>query len=344
MSVLKRDLRIYGCANMPDGDGTTTGGAVDFAKKITFADVSPTGTVDYVSSSASDTAVVLTAYGRDATGAIQSEAQTLTGTTPVAGAQSFERLMKALASGTGAVGDIAVIGHTPLIASHTAQSAANAGGTTDASITLQSGDGASVAIGDIIRITNNSPAGVNFQLREIIAIAGDVASVNADWATVPDATTTYDVHQGMLFPAAPNQITEVRRPFYNAAADGAGGTTRNYHEKVFAVNDNTATALTVAQIIKEVDPASGTLNFALTTALDDAGTVGDRQTAPSSGITGFSSGPAPQAINVPSPQNLPPGAVPNAAGAQGIWLQLQLTAGLAPAKTSFTVRTSGQTT
>jgi hypothetical protein len=34
----------------------------------------------------------------------------------------------------------------------------------------------------------------------------------------------------------------LRRPFYNAAADVSGGATRSFHEKVFAVDNNTVTA------------------------------------------------------------------------------------------------------
>jgi hypothetical protein len=344
MSVLKSQLRVYGSASMSDTDGTTTGGAVSMAKKVVFVDITPTGLLDYVSGNASDTAVVLTVSGRDSTGVIVTEAKTLTGTTKVAGAQSFERLLKVLATGTTAVGDTAVLSHTAVVAAHTAVAGAAATSTLDATVTLQSGDGASVAAGDIFRPTNNSPAGVNFQLREIISISGDVVSVSKDWATVPSSATTYDVYQGMLLDLTPNLITEVRRPFYNAAADVSGGSTRSFHEKVFAVDNNSTTALTVAQIIKQADPSSGTLNFALTNALNDTSTIATRQTVPSVAITSFSSGAAPQTINVPSPQNLPSGAAPNAAGAQGIWLQLVLTAGLAPAKTSFTIRVSGQTT
>ncbi len=327
MSVLKSQLRLYGSANMPDVDGTTTGGAFTASKKVVFTDITPTGLADYVSESASDTAVILTLSSRDSTGVIVTEAKTLTGTTKVAGSQSSERWLKVVASGTGAVGTCAVLSHTAIVAAHTAVAGAAATSTLDATVTLQSGDGASVFAGDIFRPTNNSPAGVNFQLREIISISGDVVSVSADWATVPSSATTYDVYQGMLLDKLPNLITEVRRPFYNAAADVSGGSSRSFHEKVFAVDNNTVTALTVANIIKQADPSSGTLNFALTNALNDTSTIATRQT-----------------IAVPSPQNLPSGAAPNAAGAQGIWLQLVLTAGLAPAKTSFTMRISGQTT
>jgi hypothetical protein len=344
MSVLKSQLRIYGSANMPDIDGTTTGGAVTTSNKVVFADITPTGLLDYVSENSGDTAVVLTVSGRDSTGVIQTEAKTLTGTTKVAGSQSFERLLKVVASGTGAAGTTAVLSHTAVVAAHTATAGAAATSTLDATVSLQTGDGAAVAAGDIFRPTNNTPSGVNFQLREIINISGDVVSVSADWATVPSSSTTYDIYQGMLLDKLPNLITQVRRPFYNAAADVSGGSNRTYYEKVFAVDNNTTTALTVANIIKQVDPGSGTLQFALTNALNDTSTVATRQTLPTVAITAFSSGSAPQTIAVPSPQNLPSGAAPNAAGAQGIWLSLLLTAGLAPAKTSFTIRVSGQTT
>ncbi len=148
----------------------------------------------------------------------------------------------------------------------------------------------------------------------------------------------------MLFDISPNQVTQNRRPFYNAASDVTGGSNRTYYEKLFTVNNNTTTALTVASILKQADPSSGTLQFALTNALNDTGTVANRQTAPVTAITSFSSGSAPQTINVPSPQNLPSGAAPNAAGAQGVWLSLLLVAGLAAAKTSFTLRATGTTT
>jgi len=343
MSVLPSDLVFYGSANMPDVDAATTGGALNTAILINFNDITPTGTMDYVSSSASDTAAVCTISGRDATGVIQTEAKTLTGTTVVAGSQSFERLMKGVMSGTTAVGDVAAISHTAVV-SGTAQTGAAATSSASASITLASGAGASCAIGMIIRITNNSPAGVANQLRRIVAIATDTVSVNRDWGTVPTNATTYSVFHGMLFDLLPNQVTQNRRPFYNAASDVTGGSNRTYYEKIFCVNTNTTTALTVASILKQADPSSGTLQIALTNSLNDTATVANRQTAPASGITAFTSGSAPQTINVPSPQNLPSGAAPNAAGAQGVWLSLLLVAGLAAAKTSFTLRATGTTT
>jgi hypothetical protein len=343
MSVLPSDLAFYGSVNMPDVDAATTGGALNTAILINFNDITPSGTMDYVSSSASDTAAICTLSGRYATGVIQTEAKTLTGTTTVSGSQTFERLMKGVMTGTTAVGDVAAISHTAVV-SGTAQTGAAATASASATITLASGAGASCAIGMIVRITNNSPAGVNNQLRRIVAIATDTVSVNRDWGTVPTNATTYSVYHGMLFDLLPNQVTQNRRPFYNAASDVTGGSNRTYYEKIFCVNTNTTTALTVASILKQADPSSGTLQLALTNALNDTSTITNRQTLPSVAITAFTAGSAPQTINVPGPQNLPSGTAPNAAGAQGVWLSLLLVAGLAAAKTSFTLRATGTTT
>jgi hypothetical protein len=343
MSVTQADIAYYGSANMPDADGATTGGAVDFSKRILFSDIAPAGALSYYSSAAGDTAVTVAITGRDSTGVIQTETKTVSGTAGVAGSQTFERLLKGVVSGTAATGDIGALS-TTAVASGTAQGAAAATASAPASMTLQAGQGASVALGQIVRATNNSPAGVQYQMRQIIAISGDTVYLNRDWGTVPTNATTYTVNEGMLFEILPNRITQVRRPFYNASADVAGGANRNYYEKVFAVNNNASTALTTASIIKQVDPSGATaLNIALCSALNDTGSVANRQTAPSSGITAFTSGAAPQSIGVPG-ANLPPGAAPNAAGAQGVWLNLTLNAGVAAAKTSLTLRTTGTTT
>jgi hypothetical protein len=251
--------------------------------------------------------------------------------------------MKGVASGTTAVGDIAAISNTAVVTG-TAQAGAAATTTASATITLAAAQGASCAIGMIIRITNNLPSGVNNQLRRIVAISTDTISVNRDWGTVPTSSTTYGVYHGMLFDILPNLVTQNRRPFYNVASDVTGGSNRTYYEKIFVVDTNTTTALTVASVIKQADPSSGTLQFALTNSLNDTSTIANRQTLPTVAITAFSSGAAPQTIAVPSPQNLPSGTAPNAAGAQGIWLSLLLTAGLAAAKTSFTLRVTGTTT
>ncbi len=346
MSVRPGDVRFYGSANMATADGATQGGAVSFSTKIDFSDLASTQAVDYVSSSGSDTAVTITTTGRDATGVIQTETKTLTGTTKVAGAQSFQRLLAASTGGTTAVGVVGVLSHTAVVSASTAQAgSANATATSPSLFKLKAGDGAARAIGEIIHTTGGTGPNQLFEIVGLPAVYGtDMVAVSAaSFGTLPDATTTYDIHDGFLFDLAPSQITKIQRPFYNASSDVPGGATKIYYEKIFAVNTNTATALTGAAVLKEVDIAGGTLDFALFNALNDTATTTNRQTAPT-GITAYSSGAAPQTIAVPSPANLPSGAVPNAAGAQGVSLRLTLTAGQAPQNTSFIQRASGATT
>lgn len=365
MSVTKNELVLYGSADMPEADAVTVGGAVDFSKRLSFFDISASDTMDVVSSSASDTATKLVGAGRDSTGAIQTPAAiTLTGTTPVVGAQTFERLLYAAITGasangplanpggTAAVGDVAWYRHTAVISAHTAQAgSANTSGVTPPLFKLQAGDGATIAaktfagVGLIIRIKTGTGAN---QLRSIVDSQNygtDFVAVNRDWSVVPDATSTYDIYEGMLFEISPNAVTAIIRAFSTAAADVAGGSTRTFYEKAFIVNNDTAKALVSAQIEIASDspslPGGAALDIALTTALNDSGTVANRQTAPASGIGSFTTQPA--FVSVPSPGNLPPGAAPNSAGAQGVWFRLTLPAGTAAYKGAMDVRTQGTT-
>lgn len=363
MSVTPNNIVAYGSVNMPEVDGVAVGGSVDFTKRVAFYDITPAGTVDVVSSSALDTATKMQVTGRDPTGVIQTPAAvTLTGTTPVIGTQTFERLLAAVITGgtigsltnpggTAAIGDVAVYAHTPVISSHTAQpGSANTSGTTPPLFKLQSGDGASVSIGQLIRITSGTGANT---IRMIVATSGygaDVIAVNRDWTvpsgSIPDNTSVYSVFDGMLFEISPNAVVAVTRCFSTAAADVPGGSTRTFYEKVFVVNNNTTTALTSATIQVASDtpalPSSAALDIALCTALNDTNTTTNRQTAPASGAGSFVVQPA--AVNLPSPGNLPSGSSPNGAGAQGVWFRLTLPAGSAAYKGSADLRTQGSTT
>jgi hypothetical protein len=356
MSVTPNNIVLYGSANMPEADGVTVGGAIDFTKRVSFYDVPVAGTVDVVSSSASDTAVKIQLTGRDSTGTIQTPAAiTLTGTTVISNAfssQSFSRLLAGVITGgsiaglsnpggTPAVGDVAVMAHTRAISGHTAQAgSANTSGTTPPLFKLQSGDGATVGarafagLGAIIRITGGTGAG---QLRMISAkyasgaYGADVVAVNRDWNTIPDNTSTYDIAYGMLFDILPNPVTAISRVFIGATADVPGGSTRTFYEKIFAVNTNTVTALTGAQIQIAAEsvalPSGVLLDAALCKALNDTATAANRQTLPTNGDSSaltFVTQPAAISV-IASPGSLPAGNA--AADAQGIWLRLTAPAG-----------------
>jgi hypothetical protein len=369
-SVTPNEIEFYGAADMPEADGATVGGAVDFAKKVGFYDISPAGALDLVSSSSSDTATKIQVMGRDGGGVIQTPAAaTLTGTTLIAAAfsgQSFERLLAGVVSGgaiaglsdpggTAATGDVAALAHTRTIVNHVAQTgAANTSGTTPPLFKLAAGDGTTIGaltfggLGLIVYIVSGTGAG---QLRRIVvpysagAYGADVVAVNRDWGTLPDATSHYDVTQGFVFDIFPNQVKAITRLFATAAAEMPGGSSRTYYEKIFAVNNDTGAALTTAalEVVDESGalPGSVALDLALTTALNDTGTVADRQTAPAAGVGSFVT--QPSAISVPAPGNLPAGAAPNSAGAQGMWLRLTLPAGTTAYKGAARLRATGST-
>ncbi|MGH7029749.1 MAG: hypothetical protein ACREE9_14940 [Stellaceae bacterium] len=358
MSVTPNNIAAYGSINMPEADGVIVGGAADFTKRVAFYDLSPAGAVDVVSSSASDTATKMQVMGRDASGVVRTPpAVSLNGTTPVTGSQSFERLLAAVITGgaigplsspggTAALGDVAVYAHVPVISAHTMQTgSANTSGATPPIARLQSGDGATAAAGQIIRITSGSGAN---QLRQIIATSGygaDMVAVSRDWTTLPDATSVYNIVQGMLFESLPNAVMAITRCFSTAAADIPGGAQRVFYEKIFVVNNNGTTALSGAQIEIASEtpalPSGALLDLALCTGFADANTTTNRQTAPASGAGSFV--PQPGFVSVPGAGNLPNGAAPNSAGAQGVWLRLTLPAGAAAYKGSADLRVQGTT-
>lgn len=217
MSVTPSQLVFIGSANMPDADGATVGGAPDGTKLINFSDLSANGLVDYFCSAAGDTGLTLTTTYRDASGVLTTEAKS-PAQAGTAGTATMERMMKGVVSGGNATGDLAILAHTATLTG-TAQAGAAASATADATITLAAGTGASTLVGQIVRCTNNTPSGVQYQLRRIVAISGDVASVNRDWGTVPSSATTYTVNRGMLFDYSATtgaRVVENRRPFYGA--------------------------------------------------------------------------------------------------------------------------------
>jgi hypothetical protein len=255
------------------------------------------------------------------------------------------------ASGDGVyllpLGDVAVVDSTKVINGHTPQTgSANPSGTTPALFKLQSGDGATVALGQVIVISSGTGSG---QIRTIIATSGygtDVVAVSRSWGVVPDNTSVYSVYNGMQLDLAPNQVTQCQRFLWNAASDVPGGSSRSFYEKVYAVNNNTATALTsaTAQISSDTPslPGSAALDIAMATAQNDVQSVATRQTAFSTGYGSYITQPAATSFGANS-GNLANGAAPNAAGSQGIVLRMTLPAGTSAYKGSANLQTNGNT-
>lgn len=135
----------------------------------------------------------------------------------------------------------------------------------------------------------------------------------------------------ITFEKTPNEILDVRRPFFNAIANATGQATKKYYEKVFIRNNHATLALTDATVIENADPEAA-IAFALETVLNgttDNGAGNNRQVAPA-GFTFDST-----TKNVANAQSLSP------VSAQGVWLELTLTGGKTPADSSFTLRLQG---
>ena len=99
MSITTAELIAYGSLNRPQDDVATSGGAPDFQNRPVFTQLVANSTLVYTSNAA-DTRQVTT-RGRDSTGAIVNETISLNGTTPVSGAQVFERILTVQVASSG---------------------------------------------------------------------------------------------------------------------------------------------------------------------------------------------------------------------------------------------------
>lgn len=200
----------------------------------------------------------------------------------------------------------------------------NAGDTTQ-TVTVYGRNAAGELVSEALSLNGTTLVTSAVSFERILKIVVDAAHTGT--VTVRDATTDTEIV------AIESGVLEIRRAFYNAAADVSGGANRKYYEKVFFKNNHATLSLTSAQMLEQADP-SGKVAFALESTLngsDDNGVGNNRLVAPS-GYT-FDSA----AKNVANSQNH------SAQAGQGVWLELSLTAGDAAQNSSVTLRESGQT-
>lgn len=93
MPLTESDIQYFASANMPENNSSTSGGAIDLTTKVLFTDISTTDNVTVKSDNAGDVSAI-TITGRLASGIIDNEILTLTGTTRVVGSKNFERILK----------------------------------------------------------------------------------------------------------------------------------------------------------------------------------------------------------------------------------------------------------
>lgn len=215
---------------------------------------------------------------------------------------------------------------TDIVATDEVEIVSDSASDTTETITAHGRNAAGELVNDVATLDGTTPVvvtGTDFErILKLIKSTGTVGTV-----TIRDDGT--DTTIATMEPA----LLEIRRPFYDAAAEASGGATRTYHEKIFFKNNHATLTLTSATIDEQADPES-VVAFDLESTLDgsdDNGGGNNRQVAPG-GYT-FDS----NIKNVANSQNL------TALAAQGTWLELTLTAGLASNNTTFTMRVNGNT-
>ena len=335
MAFKDKNLFACGSASMPDSDTPTEiGGAPDRTTKVSFADLSGAAdNVKVVSDAAGDTTQTVTIYGRLADGSLVSETLSLNGTTPSAdSANQYTMIMKATLSANCA-GNVALYKKTA-VHSGTCQ----ATGQAVDNIRLDSGADASddTYNGMIWRGTAGTNAN---KLREICNYIG--ATKDAEVRDLPaacDGTTTFAIYEGVIFEKAwdgTNDISEVRRPFYDALANqNVGDAEKKYYEKFFAVNTHATLALTGSTVQEVAGGVAAIVAFALESSLDGTDTNGagnNRLVAPA----GYTFDSASK--NVPSSGNFQPNK------AIGIWIELTLAGGATPQDSFWKFKVVGGT-
>lgn len=93
MSVTTSDIKIYASANMPRGNTTTSGGAINSGTRVVFTDMSTTTWI-WASGTTSNETGTLTLRGRNAAGQIISENIQITGTATKKSTNQYERILE----------------------------------------------------------------------------------------------------------------------------------------------------------------------------------------------------------------------------------------------------------
>ena len=121
-------------------------------------------------------------------------------------------------------------------------------GDTTQTITVHGRNAAGELVNDVQTLNGTTVAliaGVFERVLKIIKSATTTGTV-----TIRDQDT--DATIATMEPA----VLEIRRPFYDAAADASGGSARTYYEKIFFKNNHGSLTLTAAEIKEFADPST----------------------------------------------------------------------------------------
>lgn len=227
----------------------------------------------------------------------------------------------------GAIDETIRVVFVDIVATDQVEFLSSSASDTDQTVTVYGRNAAGELVNDSDTLNGTTQVTLTAAFERILKITITGGSGMVGILTVRDQdtdTTIATLEVGVL---------EIRRPFYDAAADASGGSQREYHDKIFFKNNHGTLTLTSAEIIEQADPQS-VVAFDLESSLDGTDTNGggnNRLVAP--GGYSFDSATKP----VENSQNLTAGSE------QGCWMELTLTAGLGAQNTTVTMRVAGNT-
>lgn len=330
------DLKYYAAAVTPEDDAVLDiGGAIVTSKKFDFSDF--VGTGQGVSSNTGDTTQTITVTYRTLLGALATFTISLNGQTVVTNSTVMERIEKAVKSATCA-GDVAFEGQTAVLTGTLA-----AIGPEPDQVQLPGGASAVDGFynGMVFRATGGTG---NHKIAEAIDYNGGskVLTLSRSVAADFDATTTFRISKGVFFDKTPSEITYVVRHDMDSAADGIGGSIRDFFVKGFFKHTDASgsgLALTSCVIKKAGGPAGVT--FALDDEIDEPyptnnGVYSNRRVAPTLDVGGpyHTFDAADKAV--PGPEGGGGGGTLNPGDTIGVWQKLDRLAGAAALKTTWT--------
>ena len=333
MSVGNQQLIVYHAAGIPEADSTGTVGGDIHASfyRPEFADLDVTGLVEVVSSSASDSAIDVVVYTRRAGGAIQNETIQTSGTTPVPGALTCERLMKATTAGAP-VGWIALMA----VDNTTTGTCPSAGTTNTIVLASTASDDDDAYNNYVIRITAGTG---QYQIRRIIDYDGGTETATVwDWDVTPDGTTVYEIAPGMVLDLEPYQCKGVVRCFYDAAAPAAGAANIVRYWKCHVRNCNNESPpkdFTNAKLAEVAGGLAAKVSFAIEDAVDDTNDAATRITEPTDNGSWITDTTATALQN---------GGILEPIMDQGFWLQLTLASTDTATNSQWNFSFTGQST
>lgn len=181
-------------------------------------------------------------------------------------------------------------------------------------------------ITDLITVNGTTPVSGASTFERILKIAATGTGFHNGFLVIRDELTP-----GGVIATMESGYHTIRRPFYNVSADAAGGSSRDFYEKTFIKNTDSTYAL-LGAMVHEISDPNNVVTFALGNAQNDNTTTASRLNTVPASVTAFDS--AGKAV---------PNTDLNAGSGIAVWLKLTLAAGLAAAKTTYTVQASGST-